>query len=84
MENNYIKLNGRTLQIDDIIYISEVLIDAHETSPYTSRIVYYFDILYACKTRVRLEYDDESLALKDKEMLEKCLNYIDIMNEENL
>ena len=79
MENNYIKLSkDRTVQVDDIIYISEIDYDLSGTGYHPI----YFDILYADKNKIRLKYDSERIAKLDKEMLESCLNYIDIMNEE--
>lgn len=78
MKNNYIKLaNDRTVQVDDIIYISEIGYDLSGTG-YNP---VYFDILYADKNRVRLKYNSEKIAKNDKQMLMKCLDYIDIMNE---
>lgn len=75
MRHNYIKLSNRSVQIDDIIYISEVIYNGKEYK-------YYFDIIYADKNHIRLEYfeDDSKQAYTDKEMLESCLNYIDIIN----
>ena len=76
MEHNYIKLLNRTVQVDDIIYISEIFYDSEHNK-------YYFDIIYADKNHIRLEYvgDDSKQAYMDKGMLENCLNYIDIIND---
>lgn len=78
MEHNYIKLSNRSVQIDDIIYVSEVNYNEKEYK-------YYFDIIYADRNHIRLEYeyivDDCKQAREDKEMLESCLNYIDIIND---
>lgn len=76
MKHNYIKLSNRSVQIDDIIYISEVNYNEKEFK-------YYFDIIYADRNHIRLEYigDDSKQAREDKDMLEKCLNYIDIIND---
>lgn len=77
MEHNYIKLLNRTVQVDDIIYVSEVKYNGKEYK-------YYFDIIYADRNHIRLEYtrDDSKQAREDKDMLEKCLNYIDVMDKE--
>ena len=76
MKHNYIKLSNRSVQIDDIIYVSEVKYNEKEYK-------YYFDIIYADRNHIRLEYigDDSKQAREDKDMLEKCLNYIDIIND---
>lgn len=76
MEHNYIKLSNRSVQIDDIIFISEIKYDDDIN-------IYYFNIIYADKNHIRLEYvgDDSKQAYMDKEMLENCLNYIDIIND---
>jgi hypothetical protein len=66
------------VQVDDIIYISEIGYDLSGTG-YNP---IYFDILYADKNKIRLKYNSEKYAKLDKQMLMKCLNYIDIMNEE--
>jgi hypothetical protein len=75
MRHNYIKLSNRSVQVDDIIFISEMIyVDERDK--------YHFDIIYADKNHIRLEYvgGDSKQAYTDKEMLESCLNYIDSIN----
>ena len=48
MEHNYIKLSNRSVQIDDIIFISEIKYDDDID-------IYYFNIIYADKNHIRLE-----------------------------
>lgn len=75
MGNNYVKLSkDRTVQIDDIIFISEIQYGDES---------FYYDIIYADKNHIRLYgYGSMNEAQMDKDILEKCLNYIDIMNED--
>lgn len=69
---NYIKLEERIVQLDDIIYVSEIKSHSgNETYNYGPK--YYFDIIYANKQVISLPYETIESAYKNKKILEHQL-----------
>lgn len=69
---NYIKLEERMVQLDDIIYVSEIKTHAGN-GIYNYGPKYYFDIVYANKQVISLPYESEEQAFINRGKLERQL-----------